>query len=1232
METDASKDGAELALHLHHELKQDVEDEVVYRQGVRHSRKLMRSTQHTIGAVQLQLEQRGKLQYMAVLPQPPVNITLEEDQVQVRVCAVGLNFKDVLNVLMPDEAAYLGEVPLPGADFAGVVTALPKCEHDDHDDAHLAVNDRVFGMCMEGSGMLRSQATVYRSCVAKMPRGVTFEEAAVMPMVFMTVEFALGEQAKLQSGQRVLIHSAAGGVGLAAIQFAQRVGAELFATASAPKHEYLRSLGVKHISTTRDEQVFAREMSAMVTVRGVDVVLNSLTSGDYIGKTVALLSPSARWIEIGKRNIWSHTRMQSERPDVKYVTHSLNELLPSEPERLVPMLQDLAAHVEAGVVQPLPMKVFQMRGELVEAFRWLQSGQAIGKVVVRVERSLEVCPVNDGKGAVLVTGGLGGLGIVTAEALVEVGARCVVLVSRSGKIKYTNQGLGERLEALRTSGARVVLERCDTSDDAQVEALLERVRECYGPLRVVVHAAGVLSDALLMKQDCDSIRRVWRPKADGAWFLHKHTMSKDTELKSFVVYSSVAALFGNAGQANYSAANAYLDGLVRWRVAQGLPGTSVQWPAVLGVGMAAAMEAGTRIGENLSVGAKTVKMVIKQVVLGSHLSEPVQAVIPRGMLEVGAMPSTVTSLVESVRFKPAGGKSRRGLQVGQPGQSAALDSRWHGMGSDDIRRLSSDVVTSQVRALLCEEDLEGGVDPSTPLMDVGLDSLASTQLVQGLSENLGVKLPPTLLFDYPTINVLSDHLTALVMEDMAMLQGTGDNENQRAMGGSVSPHEREVAITGMSCRFPGGIEGPAMFWDSIQAGRCMAGKVPFRRWDVNAVTAQEVGLSEQVKSRMMWGCFVEDLELFDASFFKISTAEVSAMDPQQRLLLEYSYLALHDAGYTKEALKRCNMGVFVGIGGIDAAEVAGRSDSQVSVYSANGTSNSTAAGRVSFVFGLQGPCVAYDTACSSALVALHAAVRCLQAGDCELAMMASVNVMLTPTISRSFAIAGMTSPTGRCHTFDESADGYCRGEGCSAVVLKRMGDAHSDQDRVYAVVRGVSVAQDGTSASLTAPNGQAQEKLLHAALRDAGLASHELDYLETHGTGTALGDPIEMGALAAVMGQSRGDEYPLVIGSAKANVGHLEAAAGITGFFCSIAIAPVRCCRFCLLLFVHSAVAWFVWCSVHLFVMLNISSTETFGGSILFHHSRNTLNAANEMHNEMHIQKTQKSAKCHDRF
>ena len=259
-------------------------------------------------------------------------------------------------------------------------------------------------------------------------------------------------------------------------------------------------------------------------------------------------------------------------------------------------------------------------------------------------------PLADGKGVVLITGGLGGLGIVTAEAVVEAGAPCVVLASRSGKVKYSDQGLDERLEALRACGAKVVLERCDTSIEADVEATLKRVRK-HGPLRVVVHAAGTLSDGLLPAQDSTSVQKVWGPKADGAWFLHKHTANNDQCLGAFIVYSSVSSLFGGVGQANYSAANAYLDELVRWRVDRGLTGMSAQWPSVLGVGMAAAMDDRFKEDVKLSISVHTVKQVVTQMLdmAPTITASAVQAVVPRGLLEKGVLPDAVALLLESVQ-------------------------------------------------------------------------------------------------------------------------------------------------------------------------------------------------------------------------------------------------------------------------------------------------------------------------------------------------------------------------------------------------------------------------------------------------------------------------------------------------------------------------------------------------------------------------------------------------------
>jgi len=448
---------------------------------------------------------------------------------------------------------------------------------------------------------------------------------------------------------------------------------------------------------------------------------------------------------------------------------------------------------------------------------------------------------------------------------------------------------------------------------------------------------------------------------------------------------------------------------------------------------------------------------------------------------------------------------------------------------------------------------------STPFLEFLQDSLVSNEIIAKVNAKYETRLTSIDIFNYPTIQTL-----AMWIKDVRQGKREEMVEKRKSIRSSfrrdsilsllqVNQVENEIAIVGMSCRFAGGIDSPEMLWDAIQSGKNMVGKVPFDRWDAHALAATDPSLTSIVQQRMMYGGFVHDLDMFDATAFNLSSAEASAMDPQQRLLLEHAYIAFDDARLTKDILQGKNVGVFVGISANDASELSAKKEKR-SIYAANSSTFSAAAGRISFVFGLHGPCVAYDTACSSSLVALHGAMRALQHGECDMALVMGVNVMLTPTTSSSYSTAGMTSPTGRCHTFDESADGYARAEGCGAVVLKRMDDAVTDESQVHAVVHAVSIAQDGTSASLTAPNGNAQELLLQSALDEAGLTGMSIDYLEAHGTGTALGDPIEISALSNIMKEGRDIDSPLVMGAVKANIGHAEPAAGIAGLIKAIMV------------------------------------------------------------------------------
>jgi acyl transferase domain-containing protein/NADP-dependent 3-hydroxy acid dehydrogenase YdfG/acyl carrier protein len=355
-----------------------------------------------------------------------------------------------------------------------------------------------------------------------------------------------------------------------------------------------------------------------------------------------------------------------------------------------------------------------------------------------------------------------------------------------------------------------------------------------------------------------------------------------------------------------------------------------------------------------------------------------------------------------------------------------------------------------------------------------------------------------------------------------------------------------IAIVGMACRFPGGADDPASFWELLQNGRDAISPVPADRWDIEALFDPDPDAPARMSARN--GGFLADVGGFDPAFFGIAPREALTMDPQQRLLLETAWEALEHAGIAADRLAGSASGVFVGIcNGDHFNRLLSRGPESIDAYLASGNAHSVAAGRIAYFLGLQGPALSVDTACSSSLVALHLACRSLRAGDSRVALAAGVNVMCSPETTIALSKAHMLAPDGRCKTFDASADGFSRGEGCGVLVLKRLSDAQVDGDHVLAVIRGTAVNQDGHSGGLTVPNGPAQEAVIGLALADAGVAAADIGYVEAHGTGTSLGDPIEVRALAGALGAGRTQQSPLLIGSVKTNLGHLESAAGIAG-------------------------------------------------------------------------------------
>jgi acyl transferase domain-containing protein len=363
-------------------------------------------------------------------------------------------------------------------------------------------------------------------------------------------------------------------------------------------------------------------------------------------------------------------------------------------------------------------------------------------------------------------------------------------------------------------------------------------------------------------------------------------------------------------------------------------------------------------------------------------------------------------------------------------------------------------------------------------------------------------------------------------------------------------HARQepIAVIGLGCRFPGGANTPDAFWQMMCAGVDAIREVPAERWDIDAYYHPNPDSPGMMSTR--WGGFIDEVDQFDPQLFNISPREATTLDPQQRLLLEVSWEALEHAGQAPDQLTGSATGVFMGITGNDYAQMqlADGGINEIDTYYGSGVGHSMASGRISYVLGLQGPSISIDTACSSSLVAIHLACQSLRSGECRLALAGGANTMLVPEITVALSKFHMMAPDGRCKTFDARADGFVRGEGCGVVVLKRLSDALADGDNVLAVVRGTAVNQDGPSSGLTAPNGPAQEAVMKAALQNAGLQPEDVSFVETHGTGTALGDPIEVQALGAVLAAHRSADQPLILGSVKTNIGHLESTAGVASF------------------------------------------------------------------------------------
>ncbi|MFE0678797.1 type I polyketide synthase [Streptomyces sp. NPDC058867] len=740
------------------------------------------------------------------------------------------------------------------------------------------------------------------------------------------------------------------------------------------------------------------------------------------------------------------------------------------------------------------------------------------------------------RGTVLITGGTGALGAHVARALAEAGAEHLLLLSRRGPAA---PGAEELAGELRAAGARVTVTACDASDRKRLAAVLADVPEEV-PLTAVVHTAGVVEDGVVAHLTEDALRRVLRPKLAAARHLHDLTLRHD--LSAFVLFSSVSGTLGTLGQAAYAAANASLDALAARRRAVGLPATSVAWGPWAGAGMAGEriVETGVRRAGLVPLEPARAVAALRRAVLGGTGPEGAITVMDAewgrfAAAFTGSRPGPLLAELPEARgaLQDAGG--------GRTPAAEDLAVRIAALPARDRERAVVDVVRQQVAGALGHASPQR-VDPERPFRELGFDSLTAVDLRNRLIARTGLRLPTTLVFDYPTTGALGRHLLTRLLPDLEETAGA----EAPAAGAGGATDDDPVVVIGMSCRLPGGVDSPEALWELLVEGRDAITPCPDDRgWDIEDYYHPDPERPGSTYGRE--GGFMTGADTFDAGFFGISPREALAMDPQQRLLLEAGWETIERAGIDPHRLRGSRTGVFVGLVAFDYAGAYGPGQEDLEGFLGIGNSASVASGRVAYALGLEGQAITVDTACSSSLVTLHLAARALRDGECSLALAGGVTVLPSPSIFLEFSRQRGLSADGRCRAFSADANGFAPAEGVGMLLLERLSDARRNGHRVLAVVKGTAVNQDGASNGLTAPNGPSQQRVIRAALADAGLGTADVDAVEAHGTGTTLGDPIEAQALLATYGQGRAPDRPLRLGSVKSNLGHTQAAAGVTG-------------------------------------------------------------------------------------
>ena len=753
------------------------EDQIALRNGQRYAARLKQSPEPTANETQnivkRKIEAHQSFRVEVITPgvldslsmQPMLRKSPKAGEVEIAVRATGLNFMNVMGAMGICPGYPRGVGPL-GIECAGVVVRVGE------DSMGFQPGDEVSAIAFES---LASHAIADARLVVKKPAGLSFEEAASIPIAFVTAYYALHHLGRLQAGERVLIHSATGGVGLAAIQLAKRAGAEIFATAgNLEKREYLKALGIQHVMDSRSLS-FADEIMSLTRGEGVDVVLNSL-AGNAIAKGLQVLKPYGRFLEIGKRDIYENSKLGllPFQKNLSYFAIDLDKMSRERPDVIAGMLREIFGLVDSQQLTALPMQTFSV-SQVKDGFRMMSQARHMGKIAITMEDPNASFDVHAGAtliradGTYLITGGLGDLGLAFAGWLAKQGAQHLVLLGRS-KPSASAQHL---IDELRNAAINVVTAQADVTDPAQLSAVFAGIKHDLPPLRGVIHAAGVLADATISQMDRDRFMQAYAPKVMGAWNLH--TLTADQPLDFFILFSSVAAVLGTPGQGNYAAGNAFLDALARFRRAHRLPALSIDWGPWSEIGLAA---------EQSNRGERLTQQGLKSITPRQGL-DAMSLLMARKDTQIGVMAFDTGTWCMS---RPAAPHSSLFKDLLNETAVAAAEKK---SAARSIQEELLAASSGKERRALFETYLRENIAKvlhlapariplDKPLRTLGLDSLMSIELRNRLEDGLRVVLPVSLIWNYPTVHAVTTFLAEEIgvsfeKDETALIETSLDN-------------------------------------------------------------------------------------------------------------------------------------------------------------------------------------------------------------------------------------------------------------------------------------------------------------------------------------------------------------------------------------------------------------------------------------------------------------------------